>query len=118
MLICGIALAASQFSQNMILQSTIGYEVTEEAPDCSTLSFDIDDETSATFVAILTEAEGDYTIRIDGDKGSNIINAPVPEGNMRMITYDLELQPDHYTITVVGGDNAIGEQPNLQIMIN
>ncbi len=118
MLICGIALAASQFSQNMILQSTIGYEVTEEAPDCSTLSFDIEDETSATFVAILTEAEGDYTIRIDGDKGSNIINAPVPEGNMRMITYDLELQPDHYTITVVGGDNAVGEQPNLQIMIN
>ena len=117
MLISGIALTAVQYSKTLILNSTIEYEVTEESPDNSMLSFDIDEETSATVVVILTQAEGEYTIRIDGDTGSNIINAPIPQGDLRMITYNVTLKPDHYTVTAVAEDNAIGEHPNLQVTI-
>ena len=117
MLISGIALTVVQYSKTLILNSTIEYEVTEESPDNSMLSFDIDEETSATVVVILTQAEGEYTIRIDGDTGSNIINAPIPQGDLRMITYNVTLKPDHYTVTSVAEDNAIGEHPNLQVTI-
>ncbi len=117
MLVSGIGIAVMQFSNSMIMNSTIGYKVTEESPDCSELTFDIEKDTNVTVAAVLTQAEGDYTIRIDGDKGSSIINAPVPEGSLRMITYDVSLQPDHYTITVAAGDNAVGEKPNIQFMI-
>ncbi|SCW65820.1 Membrane protease YdiL, CAAX protease family [Ruminococcaceae bacterium YRB3002] len=116
-LAAGIGLTYAGFAKSTILQSTIGYEVTEESPDCSMLTFDIDKERSATVVAVMTQGEGDYRIRIDGDKGSNIINAPVPQGDLRMISYDITLVPDHYTVTVDADDNAIGEVPNVQVMI-
>ena len=62
-------------------------------------------------------AEGDYKVRIDGDKGSNIINAPVPKGMVRMITYNVSLQADHYVVTVEAENNAVGEKPQIQITI-
>ena len=81
------------------------------------LDFDIEEDCQATVMVVLVNAEGDYTIRIDGDSGSNIINAEVPEGTIRTFTYNVDLKADHYTITVVPGENAIGEQPQIQIMI-
>jgi hypothetical protein len=67
---------------------------------------------------MVTNADGDYRVRIDGDKGSNIINAPVPQGGLRMFTYNIGLKADHYTITVVPDNNAIGEKPQFQIKIS
>ena len=101
----------------MILNTTISYLVTADDRDCSMIDFDIEEECKATVVVVLTEAEGDYMISIDGDKGSNIINAKIPEGTMRMITYDVVLQADHYTVTVMPGEKAVGEHPNISITI-
>ena len=81
------------------------------------IDFDVEEDREATVVIILTNAESDYAIRIDGDKGSNIINAEVPEGPVRMMTYNVGLQEDHYTVTVVPGEDAVGEHPNIQITI-
>ena len=66
---------------------------------------------------VVTNAKGDYNVRIDGDKGSNIINAPVPQGTLRMINYNIGLQADHYTVTIAAGDNAVGEQPVFQVTV-
>ncbi len=117
MLISGIAVTAFANSKNMILNSTFSYMVTADEKDCSLIDFDIEEERNATIAVILTNADSDYSIRIDGDKGSNIINAEVPDGPVRMITYNVQFQADHYTVTVVPGENAIGEQPNVQITI-
>jgi len=117
LLISGIGMIIVNGTGNTILNSTIGYEVTEESMEDSTLGFDIVEETEAVVVVVLTNAEGDYNIRIDGDTGSNIINAPVPQGAIRMISYNVTFRPDHYTITVVPQENAIGEKPNLQFTI-
>ena len=117
MLISGIGLTAKTFMKPAILESKIGYRVTEEAPDCSMLDFDIEKDTKASVAAVLSDAKGDYKIRIDGDSGSNIINADIPEGDMRMVTYNVDLKPDHYTITLESGDNAMGEKPYLSVTI-
>ena len=117
MLISGCAINAFASSKNMLLNTTFSYKVTEEEKDCSMIDFDVEEDRNATVVVMLTNAESDYSIRIDGDKGSNIINSEIPYGPVRMITYNVGLQADHYTVTVVPSEEAIGEQPNVQITI-
>ena len=102
---------------NSYLNCTIGYDVTEDKMEYQALDFDIEQDTQALVVVSLSDAGGDYTVRIDGDKGSNIINAPVPKGNARMFWYRCDFQADHYRITFVADDNAVGETPNFSIVI-
>ena len=117
MLFSGFGITSYSSSKKMILNTTFSYLVTADDRDCSMIDFDIEEDRKATVVVVLTEAEGDYMISIDGDKGSNIINAEIPEGTMRMITYDVVLQADHYTVTVMPGEKAVGEHPNISITI-
>lgn len=117
MLFSGFGITSYSSSKKMILNTTFSYLVTADDRDCSMIDFDIEEERKATVIVVLTEAEGDYMISIDGDKGSNIINAEIPEGTMRMITYDVVLQADHYTVTVMPGEKAVGEHPNISITI-
>lgn len=117
MLVSGIGITAFAGSHNVILNSMVSYKITEETTDDPMLEFDIEEECSATVVVVLANAEGDYSIRIDGDSGSNIINAEIPAGAIRTITYTVGLKPDHYNVTLIPGDNAIGEQPQVQVLI-
>lgn len=117
MLVSGFAVTAFGNSHNMLLNSTFGYMVTADEEDHSVADFDVNEDRNATVAVVLTNAEGDYTIRIDGDKGSNIINAEVPEEPIRVMTYNVGLEADHYTVSVIPGENAVGEKPNIQITI-
>ena len=117
MLVSGIVTFAFTSSHNMILNSTFGFMVTDADRESLLADFDVEDDCEATVAVILTNAEGDYKVRIDGDKGSNIIDAEFPEGPVRMMTYNVGLQADHYTVSVVPGEDAVGEKPNIQITI-
>lgn len=117
MLITGIGINVAVGAHNTLLNSMISYEITEGYQEDSSLYFDVEEERAATVVVMVTNAEGDYTVKIDGDSGSSIINAEIPEGAVRMISYNVTLQPDHYTVTVIAGDNAIGENPQIQVTI-
>ena len=117
MLAAGIGLTVANSAKSTIINSTISYEVTLEAKDCVIGEFDIEEERSAAVAAIVANAEKGYMIRIDGDSGSNIINAEVPEGAVRMIAYNVELKPDHYVVTLVPDEDAVGEHPIVEIRI-
>ena len=117
MLVSGVTINVLTSAKKAILNSTISYEVTEEDKVSSMLDFDVDEEREATVVVILTNAEGDYKVSIDGDKGSNIINSEIAQGAVRMLTYKVRLQPDHYIVTIESGDNAIGEKPQFSISV-
>lgn len=117
MLVTGLGINISASAHNTLLNSMISYKITERDQEDSSLYFDVEEERTATVVVMITNAEGDYTVRIDGDSGSNIINAEIPKGTVRMVTYNVDLQPDHYTVTVIAGDNAIGENPQIQVTV-
>lgn len=117
MLISGIGLTLAGPGSRVLLNSTISYRITEDTMDSQMLDFNVEEDTNATVAVILTNAEGDYRIRIDGDKGSNIINAPVPHDGIRMFTYNVGLAQDHYTVTLVAEENAIGEQPQISVTV-
>ena len=117
MLAAGIGITFANAAKSTIINNTISYEVTLEAKDCVIGEFDIEEERSAAVAAVLANAEKGYMIRIDGDSGSNIINAEVPEGAMRMIAYNVELAPDHYVVTLVPDEDAVGEHPIVEIRI-
>ena len=117
MLFSGSAITVVKFSHNMLLNTTVGYEVTEENEHFSMIDFNVEEERNATVVVTLLNAEGNYRVSIDGDKGSNIINAEIPEGQLRTISYNVELQADHYTVNLYTDDDSIGECPNFQIVV-
>ena len=117
MLVTGLGINISASAHNTLLNSMISYKITEGDQEDSSLYFDVEEERTATVVVMITNAEGNYTVKIDGDKGSSIINAEIPEGTVRMVTYNVDLQPDHYTVTVIAGDNAIGENPQIQVTV-
>ena len=117
LLVGGFMINAGNAKKNMILSTTIGYLVTADDKDNSMIDFTVGEDRDATVVVTIMNAEGDYKVRIDGDKGSNIINAPVPKGMVRMITYNVSLQADHYVVTVEAENNAVGEKPQIQITI-
>ena len=118
MLIVGMVVMVKTTFATALLSSTVSAEVTAEKDCFEPMGFDVTEEHTGNVVVALSGAKGDYTVRIDGDKGSNIINADIPQGTIRMMTYTVTLQPDHYTVTIVPGDNAVGEQPTIQITIN
>ena len=116
-LVAGFGMNVAVSAKNTLLNSTIGFTVTAEEENGPVIDFTVEEDREATVVVVLTNAEGDYKVRIDGDKGSNIINADVPHGAIRMITYNVNLQADHYNVTVVADSNAVGEKPQFQITI-
>lgn len=116
MFVSGIALNVITSQKNTLLNTNFSYEVTADDKDFS-IGFTAEEDCKATVVVVLVNAEGDYNVRIDGDKGSNIINAPVSQGMFRTLTYNVELQKDNYTVTIEPSDNAVGERPQIQITV-
>ena len=117
MFITGTAYTAVVNQKNVLLNSTISYTVTAEDKIESTLDFTVEEECESTVAVVLLNAEGDYTVRIDGDTGVSVINAPVPKGMVRMMTYNVKLPADHYVVTIEAGDNAVGEHPQIEITV-
>ena len=117
LLIGGASLNTYTGMKNMLLNSTISYQVTADDKVDSTLDFTVEEERDATIVVVVMNAEGDYNVRIDGDTGVSVINAPVPQGVVRTLTYNVKLPADHYTVSFEAGDNAVGEHPQFQITI-
>ena len=117
LLIGGASLNTYTGMKNMLLNSTISYLVTADDKVDSTLDFTVEEERDATIVVVVMNAEGDYNVRIDGDTGVSVINAPVPQGMVRTLTYNVKLPADHYVVTIEAGDNAVGEKPQFQVTV-
>ena len=117
LLIGGASLNTYTGMKNMLLNSTISYQVTADDKVDSTLDFTVEEERDATIVVVVMNAEGDYNVRIDGDTGVSVINAPVPQGMVRTLTYNVKLPADHYVVTIEAGDNAVGEKPQFQVTV-
>ena len=118
LLIGGSTINTYVSSKNQILNTNFSYQVTAEDKDCSMIDFTVDEDREATIIIVIMNAKGDYNVRIDGDKGSSIINAPIPDGAVRTVNYNVSLQADHYVVTVEAGDNAVGEKPQIQILVS
>jgi len=117
MLVSGIAVTAVSSAKRQILNVSYGYQVTEEAMEDSSIDFTVDEDRTATVVILIMNAEGNYKVSIDGDSGSNIINAEIPKNKIRMVSYNVDLKADHYKVTVIPDSTAIGEKPQIQITI-
>ena len=117
MFVSGIAATVLNTSKRTLVSSTVGYTITDTSEDTNLALFDVEEDRSATIVVMVTNAQGDYTIRIDGEKGSNIINAEIPHGSLRMLSYNVDLKADHYSVTVIHGSNTLNESPKFEIVV-
>ncbi|MBQ8949820.1 MAG: CPBP family intramembrane metalloprotease [Eubacterium sp.] len=117
LLACAMYIIVLGGGMEMRLNTSFSYEVSDAEEDMSAASFDIEEDTTAIVIVSLADAEGDYRVRIDGDRGSNIINAPVPKEGLRTFSYQCGFQTDHYTVYIDPEDNAVGETPSFTIII-
>lgn len=115
-LVTGVILTKKFFFSDYMNKS-VSVEITSDKSEYIIGDFDVKDDKTAIVVIQLENGEGEYRVRIDGDKGSNIINAPVPDGGNKTVWYQPLLWEDHYTVYVVPEENAVGETPTFRIVI-
>ncbi len=113
----GLTLAQSFKSMNdQLLNASLGYDVTEEKKD-EELDFTVEEEREVTLMLIMVEAKGDYKVEVVGDKEGKVFGADIPNGLSRTINTQLVLPADHYTIRIIGDDNAVGESPFVSVNV-
>ena len=117
MLAGGVLVNLKNGGMEMHLNSSFSYEVKDAEEDHLAADFYIEKDTTAIVAVTLKNAEGDYRVRIDGDRGSNIINAPVPSEGTRSFTYRCDFQADHYVVYIDPEDDSVGENPEFTIIV-
>jgi hypothetical protein len=117
MLAGGVLITIKGGGIKMRLNTSFSYEVKDSEEDYQAADFYIEEDSTAYVVVTLKNSKGDYRVRIDGDKGSNIINAPVPTDGIRTFTYQCGFQADHYVIYIDPEENAVGESPLFSIIV-
>lgn len=119
MFLTGSGLTLTQSLKRMndqLLNATFGYTVTEESKE-SEIDFTVEEEREVTVMIIMVEANGDYKAEVVGDKEGSVFSADIPKGLSRTVNTQLVLSPDHYTIRIIGEDNAVGEEPFLSVSV-
>lgn len=118
MLVTGIVLLAGNHMNSMIANCQIAYTVTEEAPDTD-MEFGVEEERTYTVVVVLTgDKNADYSFTMKDSEGNMLIDAPMNSGSpIRTMTKSINLPVGQYYTQIHAGDGAVGDHPEIQIMV-
>ena len=117
MLFTGIALFGTSMAENTLVNSTVGFDVTE-AGQSNLANFTAEEEGGVYVVQVMvTGAEGDYHVTVADTDGNVACQGDVAEGTFRLYQERISPEPDEYEIIVDAGDNAVGEHPSFTITV-
>lgn len=117
MLFTGVAVLGSSIAENTLVNSTVGFDVTE-AGQSNLASFTAEEEGGIYVVQVMvTGAEGDYHVTVADTDGNVACQGDVAEGTFRLYQERISPEPDEYEIIVDAGDNAVGEHPSFTITV-
>lgn len=117
MLFTGAALFGTSIANNTLVNSTVGFEVTE-AGQSNLANFTAEEEGGMYIVQVMvTGAEGDYHVTVADTDGNVACQGDVAEGAFRLYQENISPEPDEYEIIVDAGDNAVGEHPSFTITV-
>lgn len=115
----GIAVTvANSTGTNTLVKTNISYLVDAENTETLPLDFSMEEEGACTVAVVVTNAEGNYNVKIAKKNGEVVSNDPVSTGAFRMYTTQLELEPGDYELTIVNCDGTINEKPVISVQIN
>ena len=117
MLFTGVAVLGSSIAENTLVNSTVGFDVTE-AGQSNLANFTAEEEGGIYVVQVMvTGAEGDYHVTVADSDGNVACQGDVAEGTFRLYQERISPEPDEYEIIVDAGDNAVGEHPSFTITV-
>lgn len=115
----GIAVTvANSTGTNTLVKTNISYLVDAENTEALPLDFSMEEEGTCTVAVVVTNAEGNYNIKIAKKNGEVVSNDPVSTGALRMYTTQIELEPGDYELIIVNCDGTINEKPVISVQIN
>ena len=115
----GIAVTvANSTGTNTLVKTNISYLVDAENTEALPLDFSMEEEGTCTVAVVVTNAEGNYNVKIAKKNGEVVSNDPVSTGALRMYTTQIELEPGDYELIIVNCDGTINEKPVISVQIN
>lgn len=115
----GIAVTvANSTGTNTLVKTNISYLVDAENTEALPLDFSMEEEGACTVAVVVTNAEGNYNVKIAKKNGEVVSNDPVSTGALRMYTTQIELEPGDYELIIVNCDGTINEKPVISVQIN
>ena len=118
MLISSIGITFFSAMKNTLAQSTISYEVSEEDSKSSPIDFSLEKDGRITVVCVVMGAEGKYAVRVEKDDDKDFYTQEdIPEGSIRTLTKQIDLEAGSYKFYLVNGAGSKGEKPTFSVQI-
>ena len=120
MFITGSILTASSFSiPKAIVQSQISYEVTADDRNCE-MDFDVEEERNYSIMVVITgKKEAEYAFVLKDEKGNTLIDSPLEKTlTANAVSDQLELPVGSYHTEIRAGESAVGDKPQITIVVN
>ena len=120
MFISGAVLTATSFSAHKtIVQSQMSYTVTEEEKDV-TMDFAVEEERDySIMVVIVSNQDADYSFVLRDDNGKTLIDSPLKKTlSAKTFTDNMNLPVGSYHTEIRAEDNAVGDNPQITVVVN
>ncbi len=118
MLIASIGTTFFSAMKSTLAQSTISYEVGEEDSMSSPIDFSLEKDGRITVVCVVMGAEGKYAVRVEKDDDKDFYTQEdIPEGAIRTLTKQIDLEAGSYKFYLVNGAGSKGEKPTFSVQI-
>jgi membrane protease YdiL (CAAX protease family) len=119
MFISGISITVSGQLNKTIVNSTIGYEVTEDSKD-ALMDFSVEEARTYTVTVVMScNKDAEYSFVMTDDDGNVLIDTEMSKGSaMRPFTTRLDLSEGLYHTEIRGGEGSVGDKPEIQIHVN
>lgn len=120
MFISGAALTATSLPNHQpIVQSQMSYTVTEDDRDV-TMDFDVEEEREyQVMVVVTTNQDGDYHFVLQDEHGKTLINKYLKKTlTARTCAEKINLPVGSYHTEIQGLDNAVGDTPQITVIVN
>ncbi|MBO4459721.1 MAG: CPBP family intramembrane metalloprotease [Clostridiales bacterium] len=120
MFITGSILTASSLAFNKpIVQSQMSYTVTDDDRNCE-MDFDVEEERNYSIMVVITgKKEAEYAFVLKDEKGNTLIDSPLKKTlTANTFSDKLELPVGSYHTEIRGSDSAVGDHPQITIVVN
>ena len=120
MFISGAVLTAASFSAHKtIVQSQMSYTVTEEEKDV-TMDFAVEEEREYSIMVVVTSnQDGDYSFVLQDEHGKTLIDSPLKKTlTAKTLADKMTLPVGSYHTEIRAEDNAVGDNPQITVVVN
>lgn len=117
-LVSSVGMTAYNTMNNKIATANFSYTVVQENVDMPGIDVDIEKEGNYAIVCVLMKADGEYTAKLVDENGNVVSEDEIPEGSIRTLSVNKQLEPGHYQLIMHNGKGSNGDTPVFSVQVN